>query len=179
MQSLLGAKYADKYANKAISTNKEAEIEKYKRLVTPDKLAKADATQGRVVYRRTCMACHKLYDEGGTIGPELTGSNRADLNYLFLNILYPSFDIPDAYKMVMITRKNGQMLAGSIKEENQQKVVLHTVGQLTTIPKGDIVKRESAPVSMMPAGLLETLSEQEIINLVKYMQTKEQVDLPK
>ncbi|MDF1755625.1 MAG: ThuA domain-containing protein [Verrucomicrobiales bacterium] len=178
LQSLLGSKYTDKYATKAIPTDQDAEIEKYKQLVTPDKLAKANASQGRTIYERTCMACHKMYNTGGIVGPDLTGSNRADLNYLFLNILYPGFDIPDAYKMHLVTRTNGQLLAGSIKEENDQKIVLNTVGQLTTIPKSDIEKRETSPVSMMPAGLLQTLSEDDIINLVKYLQTKQQVDLP-
>ena len=125
------------------------------------------------------MACHKMYGEGGIVGPDLTGSNRADLNYLLLNIIDPSGDIPDAYKMVTVTTKNGQILAGSVTEEDDQRLVLSMVGQKTTVAKSDIKSRETSDVSMMPEGLLKTLTPDEVLNLFKYMQTKEQVALPK
>ena len=120
-----------------------------------------------------------MYGEGGQIGPELTGSNRADLNYLLLNILYPSDDIADSYKMVTITTKDGRTLAGNVSEEDNQKVVLNMIGQKTTIPKGDIKSRTVADFSMMPAGLLQTLTNDNIVALFKYMQTKQQVSLTK
>ena len=120
-----------------------------------------------------------MYDEGGIIGPELTGSNRGDLNYLLLNILDPSGDIPDAYKMVIITTKDGQVLTGTVTAEDDQKVTVSMVGQETTVAKGDIAGRETSPVSMMPEGLLQSLKDQEILDLIKYFQSKQQVDLPK
>ena len=78
------------------SVLKEAQIAKYKKLLTPGFVAKADASRGREVYNRTCLSCHIMFGEGGKVGPDLTGSNRGDLDYLLLNILDPSGDIPDA-----------------------------------------------------------------------------------
>ncbi len=116
---------------------------------------------------------------GGIIGPDLTGSNRGDLDYLLLNIFDPSGDIPDAYKMVMVTTKNGQVLAGNVTEEDDQKLVLSMVGQKSVIAKSDIKSRETSPVSMMPEGQMQILKDQEVINLIKYFKTQQQVELPK
>ena len=120
-----------------------------------------------------------MYGEGGIVGPDLTGSNRGDLNYLLLNIIDPSGDIPDAYKMVTVTTNNGQVLTGSVTKEDDQRLVLSMVGQKTTVAKSDIKSRETSNVSMMPEGLLKTLTPNEVLNLFKYMQTQEQVALPK
>ncbi len=179
LSHLLGETFTEKYGMKKLSKDKEAIIAQYRELATPATLADADASKGRLVFQQVCMACHKMYGEGGIIGPDITGSNRADLNYLLLNTIDPSGDIPDAYQMVMITTKSGQLLAGTVTGEDDQKVVLNMIGQQTVVAKSDIQSRETAPVSMMPEGLLQTLEKQQVLNLFKYLQTKEQVDLPK
>jgi putative heme-binding domain-containing protein len=176
---LLGPEFTKEFGVKELPANKEAEIAEYKALATPAAFDRATASSGRKVYQTICSACHVMYGEGGKIGPELTGSNRADLNYLLLNILYPSADIADAYKMVTIITKDGQALSGNISEEDNQKVVLNMVGQKSTIPKSDIKSRTVSDFSMMPSGLLQTLKSEEIIALFKYMQTKQQVPLGK
>jgi putative heme-binding domain-containing protein len=179
LSHLLGEMFTEKYGMKKLSKDKEAIIAQYRELATSATLADADASKGRLVFQQVCMACHKMYGEGGIIGPDITGSNRADLNYLLLNTIDPSGDIPDAYQMVMITTKSGQLLAGTVTGEDDQKVVLNMIGQQTVVAKSDIQSRETAPVSMMPEGLLQTLEKQQVLNLFKYLQTKEQVDLPK
>jgi putative heme-binding domain-containing protein len=120
-----------------------------------------------------------MYGEGGIIGPDLTGSNRADLNYLLLNVFDPSGDIPDAYKMVTLTTQNGQVLAGTVTEEDANKVVLSMIGLKSTIAKRDIAQREVSEFSMMPEGQLQPLTDEQVVDLFKYLQTKQQVDLPK
>ncbi|WP_337994463.1 hypothetical protein [Lentisphaera marina] len=55
-----------------------------------------------------------MYDFGGLIGPDLTGSNRADTDYVLLNIIDPSFDVPDNYRMATIKSKSGQIFMGNI-----------------------------------------------------------------
>lgn len=178
LDSVLQGRFSAAFGERKLAGDKETLIAKYKELATPEALAEADAAQGRLIYQRTCLACHQMYGEGGIVGPDLTGSNRADLNYLLLNILDPSGDIPDAYRMVMITTKNGQLMTGSVTEEDDQRVVLSMIGQQSVVAKSDIAKRETAPVSMMPEGLLQTLKPEEVLDLFKYMQTKRQVDLP-
>lgn len=178
LSSLLGDKFTAAYGVKQLNENKESLIAEYKRIARPDELKNASASKGRAVYQKACMACHQMFGEGGIVGPDLTGSNRGDLNYLLLNIIDPSGDIPDAYKMVIVTTKSGQILAGTVTEEDEQRVVLSMVGQKSTVAKSDIKSRETSNVSMMPEGLLEALTPDEVLTLFKYMQAKEQVALP-
>ncbi|MEC9124293.1 MAG: hypothetical protein VX969_09130 [Verrucomicrobiota bacterium] len=131
-----------------------------------------------MIYQRTCLACHIMYGEGGKIGPELTGSNRSDLDYFLLNVLAPSYDVPEGYRMVTITSKDGQVSVGNVIEENANKVVLNMVGQQSVIAKADVKTRVTSKISMMPEGLLLTLKDPEILDLIKYLRTEKQVPLP-
>jgi putative heme-binding domain-containing protein len=177
LASLLGDSFTGVYGDLAALSKDKAElIARYQSLLTPERLTTAKAANGRVVFQTVCAACHRLYGQGGTIGPDLTGSNRADLNYILLNMIDPSADIPDAYKLVTITTKGGQIFAGTLAEEDDQRVVLNMIGQKSTVVKSDIASRVVAPVSMMPEGLLPALSNSQVIDLVKYLQTTEQVE---
>jgi putative heme-binding domain-containing protein len=119
-----------------------------------------------------------LYGTGGKIGPDLTGSNRANLDYILLNSIDPSYDVPQGYKMVIIHTVDGRVLNGVIAEENAQRIILKTVQQPTVvILKSDIEARKISPKSMMPDGQLDKLKPQEVMNLIKYLQTTEQVEL--
>jgi mono/diheme cytochrome c family protein len=62
-----------------------AEYNRYRKLLTDKALASASAQKGRVLFTRTCGSCHKMYGEGGTIGPDITGSNRGNVDYLLSN----------------------------------------------------------------------------------------------
>lgn len=180
LSSMLGSSFTDLFGDlDELSKDKAELIERYTALLTEENLAKANASKGRLVFAASCAACHQLYGEGGLLGPDLTGSNRADLNYILLNIIDPSADIPEAYQLVTLHTKNGQVLGGTVSGEDDQRVVLNMVGQTTTVLKSDIVKRDVSPMSMMPEGLLTTLQNTQVLNLVKYLQTTQQVDLPK
>lgn len=160
---------------KSISGNKAKKISEYKEKINSPAFSKANAKQGRLVFQKVCAVCHKMYGEGGVIGPDLTGSNRADQDYILLNIIDPSFDMPEAYRMVTIQKNDGQILTGNVIEEDQQRIVLNMVGTKLTVLKVDINKREVSPVSMMPEGLLNTLSDKEFMDLIKFLQTDKQV----
>ena len=80
--------------------------------------------------------------------------------------------------MVTVTAKDGQVLIGSVVEEDTNKLVLNMVGQRTVVAKADIQSRMASMISMMPEGLLNPLQDQQIIDLVAYMRTEEQVPLP-
>lgn len=158
----------------------EKAYKKYKGLLTDKTVSEASKSHGRMVFQKTCAPCHKLYGEGGIIGPELTGSNRANLDYLLGNILDPSGEIQDDYKMVVVTTRDGRTYVGNIAKETDRQVTLRIVGQdAVAINKSDIQTREVTPASMMPSGLLESLSDKEISELVAYLQTSTQVEMPK
>jgi putative heme-binding domain-containing protein len=149
---------------------------KYQRMANAKALSEADAVAGRKVFGRSCGPCHKMYGEGGIIGPELTGSNRANLDYLLFNILNPSGEIQDDYKMVVVTTRDGRTYTGNVASENERQVRMRVVGQdVVMLNKSDIQSREVTPVSMMPTGLLETLTDKEVVDLIAFMRTTEPV----
>ena len=180
LERILGQRFTKVYGKlQKVSKDKSALIASYKKKLQSSAFKEADASRGRAVYNRTCAACHKMFDAGGIIGPDLTGSNRADQDYILLNIIDPSFDVPEAYQEVTITKKDGQMLSGNIVAESPSVIELKTVAMKMTIAKSDIKSRKVSKVSLMPEGLLATLNDKEFFDLIKYLQTNHQVEAPK
>ena len=176
LSEMLGQPFTDVYGDmNDLSSDKKQLIAEYKKLLTNEAVSKGDIHAGKAIYDRTCSACHVLYGKGGKIGPDLTGSNRADLNYILLNMLDPSGDIPEAYQLVTVTKNDGQIIAGTVSDEDHQRLILNSVGLQNTVLKSDIKERATSPYSMMPEGLLLTLADKDVIDLVKYLRTSEPV----
>ncbi|TMQ33421.1 MAG: c-type cytochrome, partial [Planctomycetota bacterium] len=164
---------------RSTSLEKAALMAKYKALLTPDFLAKADRSRGRLVFKQTCAACHRLFDEGGDIGPELTGSQRGNLDYVLENVLDPSAVFAKDYRVTVVETKDGRVLTGIIRQENDRVLILQTQNEKVTVPKKEIQSRARSPVSMMPEGLLDKLTNAEVRDLTAYLAGPEQVPLPK
>lgn len=148
----------------------EAAYQRYRNMLTEPALAEGDLKKGKTLFQNTCGPCHKMYGEGEVMGPDLTGSNRTDVDYILLNVLDPSAEIQDDYKMVVITTRDGRNYSGNVVSENERQLTLRVVGQEPVIiNKSTIQSREVTPVSMMPMGLFENLSNQEIVDLVAYL----------
>ncbi len=161
-----------------LTGNQKAMYEKYRDLLSTEALAKANVKNGKQVFLQTCGPCHKMYGEGGTLGPDITGSNRQNLEYLLSNVLDPSGEIQDDYRMVVVTTRDGRTFSGNVAMENDRTIALSLVGQDTvSIAKSNIQSKDVTNVSMMPAGLWETLEDQQIIDLVGYLRTSGQVAL--
>ena len=155
----------------------EAAFDKFNRVLGGGALANGDPRQGREVFNRHCFACHQLYGEGGNVGPDLTGANRTDVNYLLGNILTPSAVIQDDYKMTMVFTDDGQVYSGVIAGEDDRQLRLRVanVDEPVTISKSQITDREATELSMMPEGLLNHLTDNEVLNLFAYLGTLEPV----
>jgi putative membrane-bound dehydrogenase-like protein len=135
-------------------------------------MGRANAQNGRALFLRTCGACHKMYGEGGAIGPDLTGSNRANVDYLLSNVLEPNAEVPDSYKMVVVTTRDGRNFSGNMIAETDRQLTLRIVGRdPVVINKSEIQSREATAVSMMPPRLFDTLTESEVVDLVGYLRT--------
>ena len=169
---VVGASFTDVWGPIEASATEEAAQAKYRALLNDKAVAAGDPTRGSTIFRQTCGACHKMQGQGGTIGPDLTGSNRANLDYLLFNVLNPSAEVQDAYKMVLVTTRDGRTFAGNIVSETDRQLTLRVVGQeAVAIRKSDILGREVTAQSMMPPGLFDALPPNDVINLVAYLRT--------
>jgi putative heme-binding domain-containing protein len=178
MDLLLGESFANVFGEvRELDQDRNQLIARYKELLTDEALAEADPVAGRKVFQKTCASCHKLYGDGGDIGPDLTGSNRANLDYILLNSVDPSYDVPEGYRMVLIETVDGLVLNGVVAEENAQSVTLKTVQQpRVVVLKTDIAERKISTKSIMPDGQFEALKQDELRNLILYLRSTQQVE---
>jgi putative membrane-bound dehydrogenase-like protein len=153
-------------------------IAKLRTVLTPDALSHADPHAGRAVFASICATCHTLYGEGGKIGPDLTGANRDNLDYLLENIADPSAVVAPDFRMSLITLKDGRVLAGMVTAKNERTLTLRTMTDTQTVECSEITKTEVSPLSMMPEGLLAAFTAEQNRNLFAYLMTHQQVDLP-
>ena len=120
----------------------------------------------------TAATCHKLFGEGQAVGPELTGSQRANLDYVLENVLDPNAVVPFDYKMTQFYLKDGRQVSGLVKKDTPQAVTVRTVNEEVVIPVADIDERKPTNNSVMPEGLFDALKPDEVRDLVKYLMSK-------
>ncbi len=171
-------KLAEKWGElRAESADKKQAISAWKQKLSPAVLAQANLGSGRALFQ-VCAACHMLYGEGGKIGPDLTGSGRANIDYLLENIVDPSGVVSAEYRMTIVTLKDGRVLTGMVRGRDERTLTLRQLTEETSLARTDIVKEEQVPVSMMPEGLLQALSETQVRDLLAYLMHPVQVPMP-
>jgi len=160
------------------TADKRAEMERYRKLLAAASAPKPDLAKGRAVFAKTCGQCHQLYGVGGKVGPDITGSNRADLDYLLHNILDPNAEIPNDYRTWNLDTKDERSVSGVLARQDATAVTIVTPTETLTVARSDIATLRQSELSMMPEGLLQALPEDEVRNLIAYLRAKEQVPLP-
>ncbi len=160
------------------SPDMQAEVEKYKGIYWAGGSQPGEAPRGRAVFNRICAQCHHLFDSGGNVGPNITGANRGDLDYLLQNILYPNAVIPNEYRAATLETKDGRVVTGIIKSQSASGYLVQTVNEQVTLPRTEVTKVEQSEISMMPEGLIASLQPQEIRDLLYYLGRPGQVPLP-
>jgi putative membrane-bound dehydrogenase-like protein len=155
-------------------------FEKYKTLlqgrtgaspVSPGELH-PNANAGHQLFLQTCATCHTLYGEGAKIGPDLTGSDRRNLDYLLDNILDPSGVVPETYRVSNLTLKDGRSLTGIVLTQTDRALTLQTTTEKLTLQKSDIEEIQKSQLSMMPDGLLQSLTDQQVADLFAYLMSQ-------
>lgn len=153
-------------------------IAKLKTDLRPDVLDKVNLSQGRAVFNSACAACHTLYGTGGKVGPDLTGSGRANLDYLLENIVDPSGVVSADFRMSTLVLKDEREPSGVITEQNDRTVTIRTLTETLTIDRAEIVSTQTSKLSMMPEGLLLALQPDQVRDLIGYLMHPVQVPLP-
>ena len=137
-----------------------------------------DPSRGRGVFARTCQQCHTFFGVGGQVGPDLTGSNRRDLDYVLSNVLDPGALIGKDYLAHIVATTDGRILTGIVRAEDKDTITLVTANETITLPKSDVEARRQSDQSMMPEDLWTPLSDHEIRSLVSYLASPAQVPMP-
>jgi putative heme-binding domain-containing protein len=157
---------------------KRERIADLKNLLTPNRLANASPANGRLLFNSSCAKCHRLFGGGEKIGPELTGANRNNIDYLLENIVDPSAVVSKDFRMTIVQTTDGQTLNGLVAAKNEKTLALQTQNELKIILLDDIEEIKTSSMSPMPDGLLDNLSEDQIANLISYLMQPSQVQLP-
>ncbi len=151
---------------------------RWKGVLTPDFLRKGKPSEGRALFKSVCANCHTLFNDGGIIGPNLTGSNRADLDYLLENITNPSAVLGKDYELHVFMLKDGQAAAGIVRSESANAFTVQTLTGEVTVAKSDIKTHDQPGISMMPVGLLTPLTPEQTRDLFAYLMSPAQTPLP-
>lgn len=141
-------------------------------------LVKRDFDKGRNLFgEMKCFVCHRFNNEGGGMGPDLTAiSGRFGPRDLLEKIITPSKNISDQYAAIVVTTSDGKQTVGRVVNLFGDSMVLNTdmldSNRLTTINRNLIESIEASKVSMMPEGLLDTLNQEEILDLIGYLNSR-------
>lgn len=157
---------------------KQQLISTFKRRFTLEAIQKSDRSAGRAIFQKTCANCHRFFDTGGKIGPDITGSQRSNLDYLLQTLIDPSAAVNKDYQMEVIQTIDGRTLTGLVVDKTKTAVTLQTVNEKIVIPADEVEARKISPVSMMPDGLLQNLSNDQVRQLLAYLMGPDQVALP-
>jgi putative membrane-bound dehydrogenase-like protein len=160
------------------AADKQADIAKYKQVYGAGGSQPGNASRGRGLFAKTCQQCHTLFDTGGKVGPDLTGSNRGDLDYILQNIVDPNAVIPNDYRAWNLETTDDRTISGILKQQDQKSITLVTANETLVIPRAEIRSLKESQLSMMPEGLLQTFNDQEVRDLLYYLRSPAQAPLP-
>ncbi len=133
---------------------------------------KGNASRGQAVFKENCAVCHRLFEEGERIGPDLTGAERSNLDFLLTSIVDPSAEIRKEYQAQTIALADGRILNGLVLEESANAITLIDGNrQKTVVPRDQVEEAKVSELSLMPEGQLDKLRDDQIRDLFRYLQS--------
>ena len=126
--------------------------------------------KGRAIFQERCAACHRLFNVGGTIGPDLTAFKRDDVASLLLAIVKASAEIREGYEPFVLTMRDGTVHSGFLAAQDATRVVLRDMAGLTvTVERSAIASLQGMGASLMPEGLLSDMDDAGVRDLFAYL----------
>ncbi|WP_339714675.1 PVC-type heme-binding CxxCH protein [uncultured Kriegella sp.] len=156
---------------RSTATEKMTEIKRYINLVAS---GKGNADNGKSVYQNACSACHRLFEQGGSVGPELTGYERRNYSNMISQIVDPSADIREGYTSYILKTKDGRTIVGFLTSRSEKNLSVKPYGgERMQFSMDQILSMEPEEHSMMPEGILDKLTNEEVKDLFAYIMKKE------
>ena len=163
---------------KQLSSEKSQRIAEFRERLTPETLSQADLSSGRAIFNQNCGKCHRLFGEGGKIGPDLTGAQRSNLNYLLENTLDPSATVSKNFHLSVALLEDGRVVLGIIVAENERTITIQAINERLVLLRDEIEEIRPSRLSMMPERQLEVMLPNQVRDLVGYLMSPSQVPLP-
>lgn len=140
--------------------------EKYKALLAGE----GHPENGAVIFKRTCAICHTYNGEGGQVGPDLSGIKNQPPDAILLHTIVPNYEVYPTYQTVTIQTKDNRSASGWIVSESDNSITLRIgSGSDETIMRSAIQSLTNTGMSLMPDGLEQTMTEQDMIDLIAYL----------
>jgi putative membrane-bound dehydrogenase-like protein len=127
--------------------------------------------EGRAVFRKNCMVCHQVNDEGMDFGPKLSEiGSKLSKEGQYISILHPDAGISFGFEGYRINMKDGSTLGGIISSKTETDIDLKLPdGTIISIKTSDIASMDQLENSMMPTGLANSMTTEELVSLVEYL----------
>ncbi|MBL8825541.1 MAG: HEAT repeat domain-containing protein, partial [Planctomycetaceae bacterium] len=131
-----------------------------------------NAESGKQIFRRSCIACHKVFGEGADFGPDmLKVGTRLKKFKIVESIIDPNAEVDKKYLSTQILTSAGKIITGLLVSENDREVVIFDGKEKKTIAVSDIEERQKLKQSSMPEGLAGTLSPVEFLDVIAFLES--------
>lgn len=134
---------------------------------------KGDRTRGEAVYRRaslSCMKCHAIGGAGGKVGPDMGSiGGSAQIDYLVQSLLDPNAKVKEGYHTVIVVTDDGKTFSGIKVRQTDTQLILRNAEGVETAIALDTIDEQVNGTSLMPAGLSDKLTHQELVDVVRFL----------
>jgi putative heme-binding domain-containing protein len=133
---------------------------------------KGDPAHGKKIYEERCISCHRVSGEGSQLGPDLVTVKNTGNEKILVNVLDPNREVRPDYIAYLVETKDDESVIGLVVNETASSVTIRQAyGKETVIKRSDIRKMQSQGQSLMPEGLEAGLSNQDLADLISFIET--------
>jgi putative heme-binding domain-containing protein len=155
-----------------LSKDPKSDEERNKAMTALAGITGGNKDNGKQVFRRVCIACHKVYNEGANLGPDMSGvGKRLDSYKLVESIIDPNAAVDDKYLSTLVVTADGRSISGLLVSESPEEVVIFDGKEQKRIAVSEIDERMKLKQSSMPEGLAATLSPNELLDVVEFLRS--------
>jgi putative membrane-bound dehydrogenase-like protein len=151
----------------------EEKLAEVRRLNNDLRAGAGERDRGHALFVKHCATCHRLFNEGNSVGPELTLANRNDRDFLLVSLIDPNAVIRKEYQATVLHTRDGRVLTGLIAEQTPDRLTLvDAKNERVTVKREDIDDMADSPSSLMPESLYREFNPDQLRDLFAYLQSE-------